>query len=58
MFKQTCPNPVFNGKVDFTDVMVLDNLIRGLYDMDIKIKVLAKDEADCTLDKIRNVLYI
>ena len=33
-------------------MMVLDNLIRGLHEEDIKVKVLAMDEADCTLDKI------
>ena len=37
---------------DYTDQMVLDNLIRGLADEEIKRKVLATAEKECTLDKI------
>ena len=37
---------------DYTDQMVLDNLIRGLSDEEIKRKVLATTEQECTLDKI------
>ena len=37
---------------DYTDEVVLDNLIRGLADEDIKKKVLATPEQDCTLPKV------
>ena len=37
---------------DYTDHMVLDNLIRGLADEEIKRKVLATPETECTLEKI------
>ena len=41
-----------NQKVDYTDEMVVDNLIRGLADEEVKKKVLAAPEAECTLDKV------
>ena len=37
---------------DYTDHMVLDNLIRGLADEEINGKVLAIPETECTLEKI------
>ena len=37
---------------DFTDQIVLDNLIRGLADEEIKVKVLAMEETHCTMDKV------
>jgi hypothetical protein len=40
------------GQADYTDQMVLDNLIRGLGDEEIKRKVLATPETDCTLAKV------
>ena len=40
------------GQADYTDEMVLDNLIRGLADEEIKRKVLATPETDCTLAKV------
>ena len=40
------------GQADYTDKMVLDNLIRGLADEEIKRKVLATPETDCTLAKV------
>ena len=43
-FKEKC-----GEEVDYTDQMVLDNLIRSLADEDIKKKVLAKPEENCTL---------
>ena len=39
-------------KEDYTDQMVLDNLIRGLADDDIKKKVLAIPEENLTLEKV------
>jgi hypothetical protein len=49
-FKEECQG--CNQQVDFTDQMVLDNIIRGLSDEDIKRKVLAMPEPDCTLEKV------
>ena len=40
------------GQADYTDQMVLDNLIRGLADEEIKRKVLATPETECTLAKV------
>jgi hypothetical protein len=39
-------------QADYTDQMVHDNLIRGLADEEIKRKVLATPETDCTLAKV------
>ena len=39
-------------QADYTDQMVLDNLIRGLADEEIKRKVLATNETDYTLAKV------
>ena len=49
-FQVECPG--CNQKVDYTDEMVVDNLIRGLADEEVKKKVLAAPEAECTLDKV------
>jgi tRNA G26 N,N-dimethylase Trm1 len=49
-FKEECQG--CNQQVDFTDQMVLDNIIQGLSDEDIKRKVLAMPESDCTLEKV------
>jgi hypothetical protein len=38
--------------VDFTDQLVLDNLICSLADEEIKRKILAMPEKDCTLDRV------
>ena len=40
------------GLNDYTDQMVLDNLIRGLADKLIKREVLATPETECTLSKV------
>ena len=39
-------------QTDYTDQMVLDNLIRGLAEEEIKRKVLATPETECTLAKV------
>ena len=49
-FQVECPG--CNQKVDYTDQMVLDNLIRGLADEEVKKKVLATQKKECTLAKI------
>ena len=49
-FKENCVT--CKKDVDFTDQMVLDNVIRGLADEEIKRKGLAMPEADFTLDKV------
>ena len=46
------PPTAYKGQADYTDQMVLDNLIRGLGDEEIKRKVLATPETDCTLAKV------
>ena len=38
--------------MDYTEEMVLDNLIRGLADEEIKAKVFALPEEDCTAEKV------
>ena len=38
--------------MDYTDQMLLDNLIRGLADEEIKRKVLVTPETECTLEKV------
>ena len=40
------------GDVDYTDQIVLDNLIRGLADKDNKKKVLAMPEENCKLESV------
>ena len=49
-FKEQCGTCHVN--VDYTDQMVLDNVIRGLADEDIKKKVLAMPEENCTLELV------
>jgi hypothetical protein len=44
------------GEADYTDQMVLDNLIRGLGDEEIRKKVLPTPETDCTLAKVMRFL--
>ena len=43
-------------ELDYTDQMVLDNFVRGLADEEIKTKVFALQEADCTADNILKVV--
>ena len=50
-FKEQCGT--CQGDVEYTDQMVLDNLIRGLTDEEIKKKVLAMLEESCTLKSVR-----
>ena len=49
-YKEKCNN-CFQD-VDFTEQMVLDNLIRGLADETIQTKVLAMNDEDITLSKV------
>ena len=49
-FKEKCGTCQID--VDYTDQMVLDNLIRGLADEDTKKKVLAMPEENCTLESV------
>ena len=44
-----CPGEL---EVDYTEEMVLDNFIRGLADEEIKSKVFALQEEDCTSEKV------
>ena len=44
-----CPGEI---EVDYTEEMVLDNVVRGLADEEIKSKVFALQEEDCTPDKV------
>ena len=44
-----CPGEI---EVDYTEEMVLDNFIRGLADEEIKSKVFALQEEDCTHEKV------
>ena len=53
-FQVECPG--CQQKVDYTDQMVLDNLIRGLADEEVKKKVLATPEVECTLPKILQLI--
>ena len=39
-------------EIDYTEEMVLDNFIRGLSDEEIKSKVFAMQEEDCTPEKV------
>ena len=39
-------------EVDYTDKMVLDNFICGMADEEIKSKVFALKEEDCTTDNV------
>ena len=43
---------VCKEQADYTDMMVLDILIRGLADEEIKRKVLATPETKCTIAKV------
>ena len=49
-FKEKCGKCRID--VDYTDQMVLDNLIRGMADEEIKKKVLAMPEETCTLESV------
>ena len=55
-FKKKGKCPVLNCtgeiEVDYTEEMVLDNFIRGLSDEEIKSKVFAMQEEDCTPEKV------
>ena len=44
-----CPGEI---EVDYTEEMVLDNFVRGLTDEEIKSKVCALQEEDCTPEKV------
>ena len=52
--KGKCPvlNCTGEIEVDYTEEMVLDNFIRGLSDEEIKSKVFAMQEEDCTPEKV------
>ena len=52
-FKEKCKG--CQRVVDYTDKMVLDNLIRCLAGEDIKKKALAKPEGNLTLDVLKSV---
>ena len=43
-------------ELDYTDEMVLDNFVRCLADKEIKTKVFALQEVDCTADNILKVV--
>merc|ERR1711984_55527 len=55
-FKKKGKCPVLNCtgeiEIDYTEEMVLDNFIRGLSDEEIKSKVFAMQEEDCTPEKV------
>ena len=42
--------------LDYTDEMVLDNFVRGLTDEEIKTKVFAMQEDDCTAERVLKVV--
>ena len=42
--------------LDYTDEMVLDNFVRGLADEEIKTKVFAMQEDDCTAERVLKVV--
>ena len=44
-----CPGEI---EVDYTEEMILDNFSRGLVDEEIKSKVFAMQEKDCTPEKV------
>ena len=43
-------------ELDYTDEMVLDNFVRGLADEEIKTKVFAMQEDDCTAERVLKVV--
>ena len=49
-FKEKCGKCLID--VNYTDQMVLENLIRGLADEEIKKKVLAMPKETCTLESV------
>ena len=49
----TCLRPV---ELDYTDEMVLDNFVRGLADEEIKTKVFALREDNCTAENMHKGL--
>ena len=44
--------------LDYTDEMVLDNFVRGLTDEEIKTKVFAMQEDDCTAERVLKVVEV
>jgi hypothetical protein len=51
-FTQKCPKAGCGTVMDFTEQMVLDTVVRGLHDQEVKKKVLAKPETECTLAEV------
>ena len=51
-FNQESNQHLLPAEIDYTDEMVLDNFIRGLSDEEIKSKVFAMQEENCTPEKV------
>ena len=55
-FSVKCPNAACAGIVDYSDEIVLDQLVNGLNDSDIQKKVLSIEEANFNMDKVEKLI--
>ena len=51
-FKKLCTMPDCVEEVDYTEEVVLDNLIRGLREEEIKTRIMALDDTACTMKTV------